>query len=198
MQNLIDSISPYISLNEEELLLLDQSIQKKTYAKNEMIFSEGKISDKIYFVSKGCVRLYYNVDGVDKTAFFYTEGQFICAGESYTFNVPAQENYQAVEETEIFVFTKPNIEKLLIQVPKMEIIARVATENELITSQKVIASFVTKSAEERYVELLTNQGELFQRVPQQYIASFLGVSPETLSRIKKRVHAKRFLDDRQE
>ncbi len=198
MQSLIDSISAYISLSPEELILLDKSILKKTYAKNEVIFSEGKISDKIYFVSNGCIRLYYHVDGNDKTAFFYTEGQFKCAGESYTYNVPARENYQAVEETEIFIFTKTNIEKLLLQVPKMEIIARIATENELITSQKVIASFVTKSAEERYVELLTNQGDLFQRVPQQHIASFLGVSPETLSRIKKRVHTKRFLDDRQE
>lgn len=68
-----------------------------------------------------------------------------------------------------------------------EIIAQIATENELITCQKVIASFVTKSAEERYIDLLNTQGDLFHRVPQQYIASFLGVSPEILSRIKVRV-----------
>jgi CRP-like cAMP-binding protein len=131
------------------------------------------------------------VDGNDKTAFFYTEGQFICAGESYTFNIPAIENYQAVEHTEIFIFTKSKIDFLLKEVPKFEVIARIATENELITCQKVIASFVTKSAEERYIDLLDAQGELFHRVPQQYIASFLGVAPETLSRIKARVFNKR-------
>jgi CRP/FNR family transcriptional regulator, anaerobic regulatory protein len=152
--------------------------------------TEGKISNEIYFVTKGCVRLFYNVEGNDKTAFFYTEGQFICAGESYTFNIPAIENYQAVERTEIYVITKPKIEELLKRSPKFEIIARIATENELITCQKVIASFVTKSAEERYIDLLNTQGTLFQRVPQQYIASFLGVSPETLSRIKARVFKK--------
>ncbi|MCJ8288479.1 MAG: Crp/Fnr family transcriptional regulator [Crocinitomicaceae bacterium] len=191
MEKLIEGIQNYVSLNEREIVLLEKSILKKTYKKHEVIFSEGKISEEIYFVTKGCVRLYYNVEGNDKTAFFYTEGQFICAGESYTFNVPAIENYQAVEETEIYVFTKARIGELLNEVPKMEVLARIATENELITCQKVIASFVTKSAEERYIDLLNSQGELFQRVPQQYIASFLGVSPETLSRIKKRVHEKR-------
>jgi CRP-like cAMP-binding protein len=191
MQGLIESIKFYVSLSTNEITLLKNSIEKRTYGKYENIFTQGKISDRIYFISKGCVRLFYNVDGIDKTAFFYTEGQFICAGESYTFNIPAVENYQAVEQTEIYEFTKSKIEALLIKVPKMEVIARIATENELITCQKIIASFVTKSAEERYLDLLNTQGELFQRVPQQYIASFLGVSPETLSRIKKRVHTKR-------
>jgi CRP-like cAMP-binding protein len=187
MDKLIDNIQLYASLSEQEIQLLRNAVDKKVYNKNEIIFKEGNVSDEIYFVTKGCVRLFYNVDGTDKTAFFYTEGQFICAGESYTFNIPASENYQALEQTEIFVFTKSKIDVLLKEIPKFEIIARIATENELITCQKVIASFVIKSAEERYIDLLSTQGELFQRVPQQYIASFLGVSPETLSRIKARV-----------
>ncbi|NQX81222.1 MAG: Crp/Fnr family transcriptional regulator [Flavobacteriaceae bacterium] len=191
MDKLIENIEAYISLNEDELLLLANAVERRTYNKNDIIFTEGEISSEIYFISNGCVRLFYNVDSNDKTAFFYTEGQFICAGESYTYNIPATENYQAVEKTEIYVFTKTKIESLLREVPKFEVIARIATENELITCQKVIASFVTKSAEERYTDLLNTQGELFQRVPQKYIASFLGVSPETLSRIKSRVHKKR-------
>ncbi|TLX78374.1 Crp/Fnr family transcriptional regulator [Labilibacter sediminis] len=190
MNRLLKNIETYITLNQDELSLLEKSLTKKTYDKKDVIFEEGKISNEIYFVSKGCVRLFYNVDGTDKTAFFYTEGQFICAGESFTFNIPAKENYQAIEPTELIIFTKTDIEKLTLQIPKMEVIARVAVENELITSQKVIASFVTKSPEERYIDLLNTQKELFQRVPQQYIASFLGVSPETLSRIKTRVYNK--------
>jgi len=190
MDRLIENIKLYASLSEQEIQLLLNAVDKKIYNKNEIIFTEGNVSDEIYFVTKGCVRLFYNVDGTEKTAFFYTEGQFICAGESYTFNIPASENYQALEQTEIFVFTKSKIDVLLKEIPKFEIIARIATENELITCQKVIASFVTKSAEERYIDLLDTQGELFHRVPQQYIASFLGVSPETLSRIKTRVFNK--------
>ncbi len=191
MDKLIENIKAYIPLNDNEIQLLQEAVVKKNYQKNEIIFTEGKISDEIYFVTKGCVRLFYNVDGNDKTAFFYTEGQFICAGESYTFNIPAIENYQAIEQTELFVFGKSKIERLLKEVPKLEVIARIATENELITCQKVIASFVTKSAEQRYIDLLHTNGELFHRVPQHYIASFLGVSPETLSRIKTRVFNKK-------
>ena len=191
MYRLIKNIETYIPLEENDLSLLKNAIEKRIFKKNDIIFTEGNISDEIYFVTQGCVRLFYNVDGNDKTAFFYTEGQFICAGESYTYNIPATENYQAVEQTEIYVFTKKNTEELLRKVPKFEIIARIATENELITCQKVIASFVTKSAEERYTDLLNTQGDLFLRVPQQFIASFLGVSPETLSRIKARVYKKR-------
>lgn len=190
MDRLIENIKLYASLSEQDIQLLRKVVDKKVYNKNEIIFTEGNVSDEIYFVTKGCVRLFYSVDGTDKTAFFYTEGQFICAGESYTFNIPASENYQAVEQTELFVFTKSKIDVLLKEIPKFEIIARIATENELITCQKVIASFVTKSAEERYIDLLNTQGELFHRVPQQFIASFLGVSPETLSRIKTRVFNK--------
>ena len=191
MQRLLKNIEAYISLDENDIILLEDAIEKRVFKKNDIIFTEGNIADEIYFVTRGCVRLFYNADGNDKTAFFYTEGQFICAGESYTYNTPATENFQAVEQTEIYVFTKKKTDELLRKVPRFEVIARIATENELITCQKVIASFVTKSAEERYTDLLNTQGDLFLRVPQQFIASFLGVSPETLSRIKARVYKKR-------
>lgn len=187
MDRLIETIKLYTSLTSQEIQLLHKAVQQKIYRKNELIFTEGKVADEIYFVINGCVRLFYEVNGNDKTAFFYSEGQFICAGQSYTYNIPAIENFQAIEPTELIIFKKSAIEALLQEVPKLEIIARIATENELITCQKVIASFVTKSAEERYLDLLKTQGQLFLRVPQHYIASFLGVSPETLSRIKARV-----------
>lgn len=199
MDRLIETINAYTPLTQDEVRLLSNAAHKRVCKKREVFFTEGKISNEIYFVEKGCVRLFYPVDGQEKTAFFYTPGQFICAGESYTYHIPAVENYQAVDDTEIWVFTRSKTEELLRTVPKMEIIGRIATENELITCQKVIASFVTQSAEERYVDLVRHQSTLFQQVPQQYIASFLGVSAETLSRIKRRVHKKRlFLDDRQE
>lgn len=187
MKDFIKYISLYTEFTNEEILSLEKATLKRSYKKGEIIFEEGHISEDIYFVTKGCVRLFYNVDGTEKTAFFYTEGQFICAGESYTFNIPAIENYQAIEDSEIYIFSKSANDELMKITPKFEMLARIATENELITCQKMIASFVTKSAEQRYVDLLNTQSNLFQRVPQQYIASFLGVSPETLSRIKARV-----------
>ncbi|MGH1338088.1 MAG: Crp/Fnr family transcriptional regulator [Aureispira sp.] len=187
MDLLLAYLQQYISLNQEEIAFLQQNLTIKEHPKNELLFQEGNISRTIYFVSKGLVRLFYTVDGLEKTAFFYTAGKFICAGESFTYAIPAKENYQTIETATIIHLDKNNIEKLLIQLPQLEIIGRMAVEEELITAQKIIASFVTKSPTERYLELLDQQGELFQRAPQQYIASYLGVSPETLSRIKKRI-----------
>ncbi|EHQ44198.1 Crp/Fnr family transcriptional regulator [Myroides odoratus] len=187
ISKLIDYIQLYTPLTLKEQAFLKEVVELHSFTKHGIIFQEGDISDAIYFVLKGCVRLFYNVEGGDKTAFFYTEGQFICAGDSYTFNRPAQENYEALEPTILAVFSKKSIEQLLKQSIIFEQIARIAVENELLTAQRLIASFVTKSAEQRYVDLLANQGDLFLRVPQHYIATYLGVSPETLSRIKQRI-----------
>jgi len=187
LNKFIHHIKQYTVLTLEEEEHLKRLAQYKQFVRQETIFSSGNVSNEIYFVIKGCVRLYYNVDENDKTAFFYTEGQFICAGESYTYKVAAKENYQALEDTEICVLSREAIEELLSLSPVFEVIARIAVENELLTAQRIIASFVTQSAEERYKDLLSHQGNLFLRVPQQYIATFLGVSPETLSRIKARV-----------
>ena len=186
-EKLLLHIERYTQLTEKELAVLQDNVHTKTYEKNELILKEGELSDKIYFVTEGCVRLFYNVEGNEKTAYFFTEGKFICAGESYTYHIPVKENYQAVEKTRLVYFTRENIDTLLKVSPKFELIGRIATEEELISCQRIIASFVSKSAEERYIELLETNSALFQRVPQHYIASFLGVSPETLSRIKKRV-----------
>ena len=187
MDNFIRHIQQFIPLSEEELIFINENLTSVFYKKNEIIFQEGKVSDTIYFVEKGMVRLFYNINGNQKTAFFYPEGKFICAGESYTFQVPANENYQTLEEAEIIHLNRDVTEVLLQKIPKLEVIARIATEDELITCQKIIASFVCLSPEERYNELIENNGALFNRVPQNYIASYLGVSAETLSRIKKRV-----------
>lgn len=190
LEKFVKYLNDYIQFDKAELTYLKDFAETRIYKKNELIFEVGAISHEIYFVIDGCVRLFYLADGQDRTAFFFTEGQFICAGESYTFRVPARENYQAIEDSQIVLFKRSVIDTLLEKSPKFELLARIATENELIICQRMIESFVTKSAEERYIELLETNGELFHRVPQQYIASFLGVSPETLSRIKKRVLGK--------
>lgn len=187
MQKFIDYIRKYVNLTEDEVHLLQHSFEVKELHPNEAFFRQGQIANEIYFVLEGWIRLFYNVEIEDKTAFFYTQGQFICAGESYNHGTPALENYQAITNSRIVVLTRDKIEELLIHHPKLEMIGRIAAENELIASQKIITSFVTQTAEERYLHLLENDRALFQEVPQHYIASYLGISPETLSRIKSRI-----------
>jgi CRP-like cAMP-binding protein len=79
MHKLFESINIYIALNDSELLLHQNAVEKRTYKKNDMIFTEGKISNEIYFIEKGCVRLFYNIEGNDKTAFFlYRRSVYLC------------------------------------------------------------------------------------------------------------------------
>ncbi len=190
MRQFIDYLKCYVKLNDEDIVLLQQNIEVKEYFAQDMVFESGSISHEIYFVLQGFLRMFYWIDGVDKTAFFYPEGVFVCAGNSYTNRVPALENFQAIEKTKLCVLTRSRVEFLIKEIPQLEEIARVAMENELIASQNLISSFVTRSPEERYIDLLKSDRTLLQRAPQRYIASYLGVSPETLSRIRRRIYLK--------
>lgn len=112
MEYLIRHIEDYAKLSEYEKENMLLFVKKRHFEKNEIIFTEGKIANEIYFVTKGCVRLFYNVDGKDRTAFFYTDGQFICAGESYTYNVPARENYQAMYRNALLALNNNTVNEL--------------------------------------------------------------------------------------
>lgn len=177
-------------LTDVERYYIQKNFKIRTYKKNEMILKEGEIAKSMYFIIDGFVRLFYNIDGNEKTAFFYSEGKFIWPGESYSFGKPAIENYQALEDSTVVVFDKCTLEELVSLSPNFENVIRKGTEKQLISYQKLIASFITLSPEERYLHLMKENGYLFQRIPQHYIASYLGVSAETLSRIKKRVYLK--------
>lgn len=190
IEKFVKFISKYSPINQEETEYIEKNIPLKRFSKNEVFFREGSISKAIYFILEGCVRLFYNADGKDKTAYFYTEGKFLCANESFINKTPARENFQALENTTLMVFTEANLIDLLKNYSNFENVERFAILDELVTSNRLIESFTTQSPEERYIELLDSNRELFQRVPQQYIATYLGVSPESLSRIRKRISQK--------
>jgi CRP/FNR family transcriptional regulator, anaerobic regulatory protein len=184
---LFQIISQCKELSDVERNFIQKHFKIKYYKKNEMILTEGEIAKSMYFIIDGFVRLFYNIEGNEKTAFFYSEEKFIWPGESYSYEVPGIENYQALENTTLVVLEKNTLEELISLSPGFDNIIRIGTETELISYQRLIASFITRSPEERYVHLMQKNSKLFQRIPQHYIASYLGVSAETLSRIKKRV-----------
>ena len=137
------------------------------------------------------MRLFYNQEGLEKTAYFFPAGTFISAYESFIYQQPSTLSLQTMEPSKIIRVSREAAQALLAHSPKFDQLARWAMENELISYQKMVANLLRWSPEQRYGQLLEQNPELFARVPQQYIASFIGVSPETLSRIKKRWHAKR-------
>lgn len=173
----IDNIKKYAQLNE--------------YSRGENIAIAGDVVHHIYYVLKGCIRLYYNVDGRDKTAFFYDEGSFIWDCDGMNVGKVTQKNLQAIEDTMALKIGRLAMLRLQKMSANFQAIANQAKEHELIMCQNLVAQFITLSPEERFVELMETNKTLFQRAPQQYIASYLGVSAETLCRIKNRVYRKR-------
>ncbi len=187
VEKLIEYFEQQVSLTEAEIVFIKENIPVRKIKKNANLLKAGEVSSEFYFVIKGCIRLYYITNHDDKTGFFYTENDFVSSYESFTKRLPSKNNLQALEETVVAVITIETAYKILELFPKFEFLARTAMEQELSVYQDVIAGFITSSPEQRYLHLQNSKPDLIQRIPQYYLATYLGVAPETLSRIRKRI-----------
>ena len=186
METFLEFINNHIPLEPEEIEMFTQGLKVRTFKKKEIILSEGQIATRFFFNSKGFVRLYYNVDGDEKTAFFYPKNNFVSDYESYVMETPSKMNFQAMEDTTLIEISKDLANEGLLMSPKLMALAIKMMEHEFIIAQNLIRSALTESPEKRYYDLIKESPEIFQKVPQQHIASYLGIAPESLSRIKKR------------
>lgn len=190
MNELIHKFSQYLDLTAEEITFLKENSDVQSYPKNYNLLNEGQTSQAFYFVIKGCLRLFYKSGIEEKNAFFYTENMFISSFLSFTKQIPSKHSIATIEESVLIKFDLKKVEEFMNFSPKFGTLAKIMMEEELITYQQIISSFVTKNAEERYLDFTINHSQLVQRIPQHYIATYLGVSPETLSRIRKRISKK--------
>ena len=189
-ERFINLLSQYSTLSKKEIEYLKQvkdGFQLRTLKKNEVLIKEGNIIDSMYFLLDGCIRLFYNVNGIEKTAFFYTPGNFIRSFNSYRLQIPTQRNYQAIEDSVVINIQQSLLKRSTKNFSGLLRIAHIAVEQELRATQNIIYSFITKSPEERYLELIKTNRELFLNVNQYYIASYLGIAAESLSRMRKRI-----------
>ena len=187
MQNLLfDFISKYISITEEEknaIISLDifHSIKKGT-----VLLKEGQESKESYFVLKGCIRIYYIIDGEEKTTAFYTEMDALTP-PCVISQTPSECYISCVEDSIILVSNEDMSEEVNSKFPKFDIMCRKFSEELLAKQQINFDEFKTSSPEQRYLNLLKNRPDLIQRVPQHQLASFLGIKPQSLSRLRARM-----------
>ena len=194
MQNeLIEYISRYIDLNEEETKAVIEEIPIKTFKKGTVLLKEGEISKECYFNLKGLVRQYQIVDGEEKTTFFYTEEQGIADTEGAMKNIPSKCYWVCEEDTTLTIGKYEVEEDFYKRFPKFETLCRILSAKYFGTYQEILSTYIIKSPEERYLDLLKNRPELIERVPQYQLASYLGIKPESLSRIRKRIVSKKQL-----
>lgn len=183
---LFDFISKYISLTEDEknvLLSLDifRSVKKGT-----ILLKEGQKSKESYFVLKGCIRTYYVLDSEEKTTSFYTEMEALTP--PCVINKTPSEYYISCLEDTIFLVSNSDMEmEVNSKFPKFEIMCRMLSE-ELLAKERIdFDEFKTSSPEQRYLNLLQKRPDLIQRVPQHQLASYLGMKPQSLSRLRARI-----------
>jgi CRP-like cAMP-binding protein len=189
-QEILAYISNFATLSEGETQAILESLNPRLFKKGAFLVREGQAKDLCYFVLKGCVRQYYLVDGEEKTTHFYTEGQPITPFEGTHKGALSKYYLSCMEDCILSVGAQDRTMALFEQFPRLSELARLATEEELGKSQDNFASFIIHSPEERYLHLLDTRPDLLDRVPQYHLASFLGIKPESLSRIRKRLAKK--------
>lgn len=175
-----------ISLNDEEMALIEEAFEECRLSKGELWIKQGKVCDLVAFVVSGKLRNYYiDETGNEVTCFFVSAGNFISSFTSFLTNAPANENISALEDTVLRVIHKKELEDLSGSVPKLQVFRRVIAENLFITMEKRIFMLQSQSAYERYQKMLKENPDIILSVPLQYTASFLGMTPQHLSRLRK-------------
>ena len=185
---LFNKFDEKVQLTAAEKELMKTFFLPKKLRKRQYMLQEGDVCKYVAFVEKGMLRC-YKVDekGVDHIIQFAFEGWWMSDQYSFLTGEPSQYNIDALEDCELLLLSKPAEEQLMEQVPKMERYFRILLQNNLIATQRRLVSSLSHSAEEKYNELIQSCPTIPQRVPQHMMASFLGITPETLSRIRRRV-----------
>ncbi len=179
-------ISKYITLSEEEKKEFILINTFKSFKKGTVLLKEGQLSDECYFILEGCLRSYYFLDGEEKNTAFYTELEGV--NPLCVIDKKPSKYYVACVEDCILSIGNPEMEAIMFEkFPKFEILFRKLSEELLVKSQVSFDDFKTSSPEQRYLKLLQSRPDLIQRIPQNQLASFLGIKPESLSRIRARI-----------
>lgn len=186
MQFLTDRLRQIIPLSDEEALLIKQLFSEKKLKKGEHFLSEGQTCRSAALIGTGLVRYYVNEDGNEGTYYFGSEGDFVCDYESFLPQAPSSKNIQALEDTSLFVISYDGLQKLYTEVKAGERLGRLAIEQVFVSVLQQLSSFYKDSPEVRYQRFLKTFASISQRVPQYYIASYVGIKPQSLSRIRKR------------
>ena len=180
-------LSSFKKFNESEINAIVEHTQMESFKKGAIILTEGQICNKCYFVLKGCVRQYQLINGNEKTTAFFIEGQAAVLYSSYLEKKPSDYYLSCVEDSILTVGTREQEKELHKLYPNLEHLTYTLLPQDFTKAQEHIALLNNFSPEERYLLLMQKQPELINRVPLHQIASLIGVTPESFSRIRKRI-----------
>ncbi|MDQ0064892.1 Crp/Fnr family transcriptional regulator [Chryseobacterium lathyri] len=184
---LYKNISRYLELSGEEFERFGRPFTLRTFKRKDVVLREGDYCLFEGFVVKGCFKVYYlNESGSEQTLYFAVEGWWITDIDSLINNVPSTLNIEALEESEVLMISKKDKEKLYEEMPQIEKLFRIMNQQSSVALQRRILSLTGKTADKRYLEFLEKYPGLEQKITQQQVASYLGITHEFLSKIRKK------------
>lgn len=187
---LFNFISKYITLTEDEKNVLVSLDLFRTVKKGTNLLEQGQKTKESYFVLKGCIRVYYMIDGEEKTTAFYTELEGLTP-HCVINKTPSEYYVGCVEDSILLVSNDDMSVEVNSKFPKFDTMCRMLSEELLAKQRMDFDEFKTSSPEQRYLNLIQKRPDLIQRVPQHQLASFLGIKPQSLSRLRARILEKK-------
>lgn len=185
---LIEYFNQHLSLDEEEKFIVEKVFKKRRIKRRQFILQEGDVCKLNTFVIEGCFKMYMiDTKGKEHNLQFAIENWWIGDIGSFHTEQPSKLYIEAIENSLILQINKEDQLKLFVEYPKFNRIFRVITENALVSNQRRILQNISSTAEERYLDFMERYPHFFNRISNVQIASFLGVTPEFLSTIRKRL-----------
>ena len=180
-----------VHLTDEEFDNCRKFFIPKTIRKHQFLLNEGDICKFIGFVNTGCLRE-YTIDnkGVEHIIQFAISDWWVSDLNSFLSGLPATYNIDALSESEVLLLEKSSRDELLDACPKMERFFRILLESNYVATHQRVSDSLSESAEERYLKFIKTYPKLFEQIPQNQIASYLGITPQSLSRIRKELTPK--------
>lgn len=186
-QNLIAHIRKQVNLTESEIQTLHKFVKPISLKSKEFLLKEGKICKAIYFVEKGCLRMFYiNNKAEEQTFQFALENWWMTDFFSFIDQTPSEYNIQAIEKSEILFIDSHTQDKLLCELPQLERYFRIVLQRVSAANQVRLKNIYELSKEEIFHNFNSSFPEFVQRVPQYMLASYLGISAEYVSRLRKK------------
>jgi CRP/FNR family transcriptional regulator, anaerobic regulatory protein len=186
-QQIREYVSRFVSLSEDEWKPFLDSLVKRQVPKGGYLMEAGQVCDYVAFINKGLFRTFCMVNNEEATNNFSFSGNFLTNYPSFLTRQPSIEYHQALEDAEVLLLSYEKIQMIYNQVPSWEKFGRLIAEFILIRISERNQSMLFLSAEEQYLDLMKTRPKVIANIPQHYIASYLGIQPESLSRIRKRL-----------
>ena len=178
-------VEKYQKIPDDDWERISNCFRKREISKNDFILREGKVCRHLYFLETGLLRYFVDKDGIEITKFFTIAPYCFTSQVSFNNNIPSKENIQAIEDSVLFETTFEENQQLL-NLQSWNQFGRKITQEVQFFTEEILEELQGETAESRYIRMIDNQGDLVQRLPLKILASYLGIAPQSLSRIRRK------------